>query len=186
MVNFYYYALNVENIFSVNFYISAQNFCFFFKGLDFLPECCLLFFLLYGLVSIFNDQSSSFLQYYRWLFFFIIVLICLCFISTSSNETTLAFGFTFINCWFTKVSKICILILTISVLYASKTRLVLNKKLESLEFPLVMGFSVFFFISFNIFIWFFRGVFGVRGVKFNVIRFSCNFKSQYCINRSSN
>lgn len=32
------------------------------------------------------------------------------------------------------------------MLYASKTRLVLNKKLESLEFPLVMGFSVFFLL----------------------------------------
>lgn len=37
-----------------------------------------------------------------------------------------------------------ILVLTISVLYASKTRLVLNTKLYTLEFPLVIGFSVFF------------------------------------------
>ena len=65
MFNLLYYIVNVENLFLVNFYISYQNFCFFFKGLDLLPECILLFCLMYGLISIFNDRDNSFLQYYR-------------------------------------------------------------------------------------------------------------------------
>ena len=147
MFHLLYYIVNVENLFLVNFYISYQNFCFFFKGLDLLPECILLFCLMYGLISIFNDRDNSFLQYYRWLLFFIFILILLCFTPYSGyNETTLLFGFTLVNCWYTKASKIFILILTISVLYASKTRLVLNTKLYTLEFPLVIGFSVFFLL----------------------------------------
>ena len=78
-------------------------------------------------------------------FFFLLVLIILSFIPYGGyNETTLGFGFTLINCWYTKVSKICILLLTIGVFYASKNKLVLNAKLHTIEFPLILGFSVFF------------------------------------------
>ena len=58
-------SLTFDNIFLVNFYISYQNFCFFFQLLDLLPEIILLFFILYSLVSLFNDKKHTGFQYYR-------------------------------------------------------------------------------------------------------------------------
>jgi NADH-quinone oxidoreductase subunit N len=114
--------------------------------LGLLPECSLLFYLLYGLLSVSNDRENGFLQYYRWLSFFIVLLIIICVTAPYSlkDQTVLLFGFTLINCWYTKVSKVVILVLTVATLYVSKTRMVLNSKLTASEFPLVIGFSIFF------------------------------------------
>ena len=62
-----------------------------------------------------------------------------------SNERIIIFGFTLINCWYTKISKLIILILTVFILYITKSRLLLNNKLNcAIELPLVVGFSVLF------------------------------------------
>ena len=64
---------------------------------------------------------------------------------TGNNEVSLLFGFSLINCWFTKLSKIVILILTLIVLYISKNRLISESAFNcAIEFPLVIGFSVLF------------------------------------------
>lgn len=64
---------------------------------------------------------------------------------TGNNEVSLFFGFSLINCWFTKLSKIVILILTLIVLYISKNRLISESAFNcAIEFPLVIGFSVLF------------------------------------------
>jgi NADH-quinone oxidoreductase subunit N len=57
----------------------------------------------------------------------------------------LLFGFSLINCWYTKISKISIILLTLLVLCISKKKLIAGKNLSCLlEFPVVMGFSILF------------------------------------------
>lgn len=129
----------------VNFYISYQNFCFFIKIIDLLPELLLLLFILYGLINLFKDKNYSIFQYYRWIFYLILVLITLILPSSNSSEVVILFGFSLIHCWYTKISKLCILILTLIVLQISKNKLILKKKLTCvLEFPIIIGFSVLF------------------------------------------
>lgn len=91
--------LTLDNFFLVNFYISYQNFCLFFQLLDVLPEVLLLFFILYSLVSLFNDKKHGGVQYYRWFFYLICILILILLVPhNTSNETTIIFGFALINC----------------------------------------------------------------------------------------
>ena len=62
-----------------------------------------------------------------------------------SSEATVIFGFVLINCWYTKISKLVILCLTVIVLYISKNRLISGYKLNcAIELPLVVGFSLLF------------------------------------------
>lgn len=143
---FFFKNIILDNFFLVNFYISYQNFCLFFQLLDLLPEIALLFFILYSLVSLFNDKAQSDFQYYRWAFHLMCVLVVLVLTPHNPlNETTLIFGFTLLNCWYTKVSKLVIILLTLSVLYVAKGRLLSINALKcAMEFPIVIGFSVLF------------------------------------------
>jgi NADH-quinone oxidoreductase subunit N len=135
----------LDYLFLVNFYISYQNFCLFFQLWDLFPEITLLFFLAFSLVSLLNDTEQSASQYYRWVIYFIIVLLIICL--TPSNETTILLSFTLINCWYTKMSKLMIISLTIVILFIAKNKLLLGNDLKCMvELPIVIGFAVLFML----------------------------------------
>lgn len=98
ILNFFADNFFFENIFLVNFYISYQNFCFFIKVLDLLPEIILLVFILFGLLNIFSDKKYSIFQYYTWLLYLIIVFFALIFSFHNANEVSIIFGFSLIQC----------------------------------------------------------------------------------------
>ena len=145
ILNFFADNFFFENIFLVNFYISYQNFCFFIKVLDLLPEIILLVFILFGLLNIFSDKKYSIFQYYTWLLYLIIVFFALIFSFHNANEVSIIFGFSLIQCWYTKCAKLFVLVLTFIVLAISQNKLIIDKKLTCvLEFPLIIGFSLLF------------------------------------------
>ena len=145
ILNFFVDNFFFENIFLVNFYISYQNFCFFIKILDLFPEIILLVFILFGLLNIYIDKQYPMFQYYTWLLYLIVVFFALIFSFQNANEVSIIFGFSLIQCWYTKCSKIFVLVLTLLVLAMSQNKIIIDKKLRSvLEFPLIVGFSLLF------------------------------------------
>jgi len=135
--------LVLEDFFIVNFFISYQNYCFFNEFLGVFPEFLLLCFILQGLVNFYCDKTYGTFQVYIWIFYLTCLLLSL--IITPDRGAVLLFGFSFINCWYTKISKIIIIFLTILVLCISKIKLRFGTKLSCpLEFPVVVGFSILF------------------------------------------
>jgi NADH-quinone oxidoreductase subunit N len=73
------------------------------------------------------------------------VLVILVITPSGRSNTVFFFGFSLINCFYTKISKISILTLAILVLYFSKKKLITGKNLNcALEFFIVLGFSILF------------------------------------------
>ena len=66
----------IESIFQLNFYVKdyfiVSEYCF-----KCLPEICLIFFILYTLVTLFNDIKYSLFQYYKLLIILCIILFIL-------------------------------------------------------------------------------------------------------------
>ncbi len=140
----------------MNFYIKD---CFIVSEYFFecLPEICLILFILYTLITLFNDIKSSLFQYYKLILFFCSVLFILiwkfCFILFYSGltpvkfpiVTNILFNFVWIDCFYILFSKIVIISLTIIILWVSKLKI---KNLLSLnciiEFPVIIAFSVLF------------------------------------------
>ena len=145
IINFFADNFFFENIFLVNFFISYQDFCFFIKVLDLCPEIILLVFILFGLLNILIDKRYGLFQYHTWLLYLIIVFFALLFSFQGANEVSIIFGFSLIQCWYTKCSKLFVLVLTFLVLSISQNKLIIDKQLTCvLEFPLVVGFSLLF------------------------------------------
>jgi hypothetical protein len=68
--------INLEKIFFTNFYI--KNYFFELNWIiEFLPELILITFILYSLVSIFNDEKKIILQFYRWFILYFIIFVIL-------------------------------------------------------------------------------------------------------------
>ena len=116
---------------------------------DLIPEILLVSYILYSLVSVFNDNVKSVFQYYRWLFvFFVIFLVILqniIVVSFNTVPTKIILGCTWISCYYTLISKLIIITLVLLVLLISKNKIIkLNKLSCMIEFPLTVGFSVFF------------------------------------------
>ena len=62
-----------------------------------------------------------------------------------SDDSIIIFGFVLINCWYTKVSKVVLLTLTVVFLAIIKNKLVVNDKINcAIEFPVIIGFSLLF------------------------------------------
>ena len=61
----YLILITIESIFQLNFYVKdyfiVSEYCF-----KCLPEICLMFFILYTLVTLFNDIKYSLFQYYKF------------------------------------------------------------------------------------------------------------------------
>jgi NADH-quinone oxidoreductase subunit N len=136
-----YYFTIVDNIYYYDFIIN------YFIFIEVLPELLLLLFIFYSLINMFNDKNSSIFQYYKWLFYFIFIFSVLVFkfVGFEYFIADLFFGFTWINSYFTKVSKLFILGLTLLVLLISEGKIKYFSKLNYfLEFPLIIGFSVLF------------------------------------------
>lgn len=79
-----------NNFYCENYYIES-NIIY-----DILPEILLGIFILYSLITIFNDSKQSIFQYYRWCFLFVIIFIWLfikMFLFVHSSVKIL-FGFT--------------------------------------------------------------------------------------------
>jgi NADH-quinone oxidoreductase subunit N len=115
--------------------------------LDVAPECALVFFIFYSLINIFNDKTTVIFQYYKWVFYFLFVLLILLvkYGTFNYNVSELIFGFTWLNSYYILISKILIIILTLSVLFISKRKITYFSKLNYfIEFPIVIGFSVLF------------------------------------------
>ena len=138
--------INLEKIFLNNFYVEnyfIQSNWYF----EFLPEIILSFFILYSLVTIFNDLDKTFYQYYRWLFIYLIILSIIFwkFFCFSGVQTEILLGFSWINCFYTVFSKLIITILTILVFWISKNKLRNSLNLVCIiEFPLIISFSLLF------------------------------------------
>lgn len=115
--------------------------------LEMLPEIILSIFLVFGLISNFNDTKQSIFQYYRWCIFLVIVGLCIvCKVYFSPLfSTKLLMGYIWINCYYTSFSKLIVILLTLIVLFISRHKLQQGMSLTCmLEFPIVVGFSVFF------------------------------------------
>ena len=138
-----YYFRTMENIYHYDFKLSYSIF------IEILPELLLLFFIFYSLINLFNDKNNSIFQYYKWFFYYLFILFLLLFkfIGFKYFVADLFFGFTWLNSYFTLVSKIFILGLTLFVLLISQVKIKYFSKLNYfIEFPLVIGFSVLFLL----------------------------------------
>lgn len=114
--------------------------------LELLPEVVLIIFILYGTITVFNDNKQPKLQYYRWCIFLLIILSCLILqYFFLVKETKIMLGFVWINCYYTLFSKFFIILLTLIILINSYNKLrYKNGFICIIEFPLVIGFSIFF------------------------------------------
>lgn len=138
--------INLEKIFFNNFYIDNYfiNSSWYF---EFLPEIILIFFILYNLISIFNDLNKTFFQFYRWLLIYVIIFLLLLgrIVYFSWIPSEILLGFTWINCFYTIFSKLIIISLTILVFWISKNKLKNSIYFNCMvEFPLIISFSLLF------------------------------------------
>ena len=160
MLNLFILSILIEKVMFTPFFMK-YNFLFFFENnfyhsnfdfnetliLEILPECSLTFFIFYSLVNLFNDRITVVFQYYKWIFYFSLILyvLVLRYITFSYNISELICGFSWLNSYYTLVSKILILILTLIVLFISKRKVVSFSKLNYfIEFPIIIAFSVLF------------------------------------------
>ena len=151
-----------ENFYNLDFFFNIELF------LSILPECLVLYFILYSLINIFNAKKNSIIIYYRWIFIFVIIFILLLFnfiasfsfihfnysentntnltILLSQNfSTKILFGYTWINCFYTLFSKLVIIILVLCVLIFSKFKIQNATSMScSIELPLIIAFCVLF------------------------------------------
>jgi NADH-quinone oxidoreductase subunit N len=138
--------INLENFFLHNFYAEIY-FIEYNWYFEFLPEIFLIFFILYNLITIFNDVNKTFFQYYRWLFLYVLIFFIIFwkFFNFSGSQTEILLGFSWINCFYTIFSKLVIITLTILVFWISKNKLKNSLNLVCIvEFPLILSFSVLF------------------------------------------
>ncbi len=150
----YLILIYIENIFKLNFYLKdyliVSEYCF-----KCLPEICLIFFILYTLITLFQDIKYSLFQYYKLLILLCIILFILilksfliffyCNLSECQVVTNILFYFVWIDCFYILFSKVLIVFLTLLVLGFSKLKI---KNLLSLncivEFPVIIAFSILF------------------------------------------
>lgn len=138
--------INLENFFLHNFYAEIY-FIEYNWYFEFLPEIFLVLFILYNLITIFNDVNKTFFQYYRWLFLYVLIFLIIFwkFFNFSGSQTEILLGFSWINCFYTIFSKLVIITLTILVFWISKNKLKNSLNLVCIvEFPLILSFSLLF------------------------------------------
>lgn len=138
-IHFEYYFFN--NVYIESFFIKSSWL------FEFFPEMILTFFILYNLISIFNDSNKTFFQYYRWFFIFIFIffILILKIIFYKWVPTQIILGFSWINCFYIITSKLIVISLTILVFWMSKNKLKNSIFLNSIiEFPLIISFSLLF------------------------------------------
>jgi len=109
----------LDKIYLVNFLINLPCNTIIFYLLEIYPEIILLFFLLFNLINVEKRSHLCLLYYNRWFCYFIIILACLVlelyFFSNYYKLSTLHINTQFIFSYYTQISKIIILILTISI-----------------------------------------------------------------------
>lgn len=119
--------------------------------LEIAPEIILLCLLLYNLICIEKKNSMNTILFSRWicnlgliLFFFIFQwLLCLYFENSIFNVNT-----QYIVSYYTQYSKIFIVLLTLCVVFMSKSQLTCSIKNRHIlpEILIMMGFSMFFLL----------------------------------------
>ena len=138
--------MDKEIIFNNNFY-ELDFFYDFYICFHILPEILLILFILYNLISFFDDIYKPIFQLYRWFFLYFIILInfILKFMYFSWIPTKIILGFSWINCLYVLISKLVIILLTILILWISKKKIkTLTAINVMLEFPLILSFSILF------------------------------------------
>lgn len=147
IVVFYLYLINTnfELIFIHNFYVFTDYFLLNWIS-EFLTEIILILYILYNLISLFNDTNKSIFQYYRSILIYTLIFLSLLGKIFSYNWITqILLGFSWINCFYTIWSKLIIIFLTILVLIISKNKLKNSEHLTCIiEFPLILSFSLLF------------------------------------------
>lgn len=146
IINIYLWKIDYFLFYENNFYywINKNN---QYLIIEILPEIILVFLIFYNLINIFNDKKVPIFQYYKWVMYFIFILLLLIikFNLSDYSISELFLGFSWMNSYYIAVSKILILVLTLSVLLISKRKIQQFLKLDYfIEFPLVIAFSVLF------------------------------------------
>lgn len=135
-----------DTVFLANFYLQSYGFFFIFYLFPILPECTLTFFLIYSLISFFQDKVQTSFIFFRWVFYFVVLFFLL--LLTLFNPVVLSSfggGVSLLFCWFSQFAKLLILFFTGLVIYFSKKKIYKNFFLNCmLEFPIIIGFSILF------------------------------------------
>ena len=144
MLSIFVFDSFFDSFFIANFYVQYQFFFRLVSLYPILPESVLLFFILHSLISLFHDPSTK-KNLYRWSCYFLIIFLLLVVTLMNSVTTFLYFGFSFIFCWFSQISKLFLLVFTGILLIFSKKKLFINYQFQLMrEFSLVLAFSILF------------------------------------------